>query len=323
MRLGSPIYNLDFEKPLVELERQIEEIRQFATEKNLDMSDEINRLQAKADQISRDIYTNLTPWQRIQIARHPKRPTFLDYANIIFKDFMEVHGDRLFRDDPAMIGGLAFLDEIPVTVIGSQKGRDTKENIARNFGMPHPEGYRKALRLMEQAAKFGRPIISLVDVEGAYPGMEAEERGQGEAVARNIRIMGALGVPIIVVVTGAGGSGGALAIGVGDRVMILENAYYSVITPEGCASILWKDASRAPEAAQTLRITGDDLLNLGIVEEVIPEPLGGAHKDAQQMAENMKEAILRNLRPLMALSKEELLQERYEKFRRVGFFNDK
>lgn len=322
MRLGSPIYNLDFEKPLVELERQIEEISRFAAEKNLDMSEEIGRLQAKADQISRDIYTNLTPWQRIQIARHPKRPTFLDYVGIIFKDFLEIHGDRQFRDDPAMIGGLAYLEDIPVTVIGSQKGRDTKENIARNFGMPHPEGYRKALRLMEQAAKFGRPIITLVDVEGAYPGMEAEERGQGEAVARNIKVMGSLGVPIIVVVTGAGGSGGALAIGVGDRVMILENAYYSVITPEGCASILWKDASRAPEAAETLRITGQDLLNLGIVEEVIPEPLGGAHKDAQQMADNMKEALLRNLRPLMALDKEQLLQGRYEKFRRVGFFTE-
>lgn len=323
MRLGSPIYSLDFEKPLVELERQIEEIRRFAAEKNLDMSDEVTRLQAKADQISRDIYTNLTPWQRIQIARHPKRPTFLDYAGIIFKDFMEIHGDRSFRDDPAMIGGLAYLEDIPVTVIGSQKGRDTKENIARNFGMPHPEGYRKALRLMEQAAKFGRPIITLVDVEGAYPGMEAEERGQGEAVARNIKLMGALGVPIIVVVTGAGGSGGALAIGVGDRVLILENAYYSVITPEGCASILWKDAGRAPEAATTLKITGQDLLNLGIVEEVITEPLGGAHKDPQVMAENMKNALLRNLRPLMALDKDQLLQRRYEKFRSVGFFSEK
>lgn len=229
--LASSLYNLEFEKPLVELERQIEEIQKFAAEKELDMSEEIQRLQTKAEQIKKEIYSNLTPWQRVQIARHPKRPTFLDYIPAIFTDFMELHGDRLYRDDPAMIGGLAYLEGIPVTVIGPQKGRDTKENIARNFGLPHPEGYRKGLRLMQQAAKFGRPIISLVDVVGAYPGIEAEERGQGEAVARNIREMAVLGVPILVVITGEGGSGGALAIGVGDRVLILENAWYSVISP--------------------------------------------------------------------------------------------
>jgi len=311
---------LDFEKPLVELERQIEEIKKFAAEKNIDMSEEIRRLQEKADQIKQEIYSNLTTWQRIQIARHPKRPTLLDYVGMIFTDFTELHGDRLFRDDPAMVGGLAYLDGRPVTVIGQQKGRDTKENLQRNFGMPHPEGYRKALRLMEQAAKFGRPIISLVDVVGAYPGIEAEERGQGEAVARGIREMAALGTPIVVVITGEGGSGGALAIGVGDRILMLENAYYSVISPEGCASILWKDASRAPEAAEALRLTGKDLMEFGIVDEVIREPMGGAHKDPKAMAETLKEALIRNLLPLLDQDKEVLLTARYDKFRKMGAF---
>jgi len=318
--LASPGYCLDFEKPLVELERQIEEIKKFAAEKNIDMSEEIRRLQEKADQIKQEIYSNLTTWQRIQIARHPKRPTLLDYVGMIFTDFTELHGDRLFRDDPAMVGGLAYLDGRPVTVIGQQKGRDTKENLQRNFGMPHPEGYRKALRLMEQAAKFGRPIISLVDVVGAYPGIEAEERGQGEAVARGIREMAALGTPIVVVITGEGGSGGALAIGVGDRILMLENAYYSVISPEGCASILWKDASRAPEAAEALRLTGKDLMEFGIVDEVIREPMGGAHKDPKAMAETLKEALIRNLLPLLDQDKEVLLTARYDKFRKMGAF---
>jgi acetyl-CoA carboxylase carboxyl transferase subunit alpha len=318
--LASPGYCLDFEKPLVELERQIEEIKKFAAEKNIDMSEEIRRLQEKADQIKQEIYSNLTTWQRIQIARHPKRPTLLDYVGMIFTDFTELHGDRLFRDDPAMVGGLAYLDGRPVTVIGQQKGRDTKENLQRNFGMPHPEGYRKALRLMEQAAKFGRPIISLVDVVGAYPGIEAEERGQGEAVARGIREMAALGTPIVVVITGEGGSGGALAIGVGDRILMLENAYYSVISPEGCASILWKDASRAPEAAEALRLTGKDLMEFGIVDEVIREPMGGAHKDPKAMAETLKEALIRNLLPLLDQDKEALLTARYDKFRKMGAF---
>ncbi|HPT67785.1 MAG TPA: acetyl-CoA carboxylase carboxyltransferase subunit alpha [Bacillota bacterium] len=318
--MASPGYCLDFEKPLVELERQIEEIKKFAAEKNIDMSEEIRRLQEKADQIKQEIYSNLTTWQRIQIARHPKRPTLLDYVGMIFTDFTELHGDRLFRDDPAMVGGLAYLDGRPVTVIGQQKGRDTKENLQRNFGMPHPEGYRKALRLMEQAAKFGRPIISLVDVVGAYPGIEAEERGQGEAVARGIREMAALGTPIVVVITGEGGSGGALAIGVGDRILMLENAYYSVISPEGCASILWKDASRAPEAAEALRLTGKDLMEFGIVDEVIREPMGGAHKDPKAMAETLKEALIRNLLPLLDQDKEALLTARYDKFRKMGAF---
>ncbi|HOQ24558.1 MAG TPA: acetyl-CoA carboxylase carboxyltransferase subunit alpha [Bacillota bacterium] len=318
--MASPGYCLDFEKPLVELERQIEEIKKFAAEKNIDMSEEIRRLQEKADQIKQEIYSNLTTWQRIQIARHPKRPTLLDYVGMIFTDFTELHGDRLFRDDPAMVGGLAYLDGRPVTVIGQQKGRDTKENLQRNFGMPHPEGYRKALRLMEQAAKFGRPIISLVDVVGAYPGIEAEERGQGEAVARGIREMAALGTPIVVVITGEGGSGGALAIGVGDRILMLENAYYSVISPEGCASILWKDASRAPEAAEALRLTGKDLMEFSIVDEVIREPMGGAHKDPKAMAETLKEALIRNLLPLLDQDKEALLTARYDKFRKMGAF---
>lgn len=318
--LASPGYSLEFEKPLLELERQIEEIKSFAAEKNLDMTDEVQRLQEKSEKIRKEIYSGLTTWQRIQIARHPKRPTLLDYMNLIFTDFAEMHGDRLYRDDPAMVGGLAYLDGRPVTVIGQQKGRDTKENLLRNFGMPHPEGYRKALRLMEQAAKFGRPVISLVDVVGAYPGIEAEERGQGEAVARGIREMAGLGTPIIVVITGEGGSGGALAVGVGDRILMLENAYYSVISPEGCASILWKDASRAPEAAEALRLTGKDLMNFGVVDEVIPEPLGGAHKDIQVMAASLKEALLRNLTPLLEIDKDNLLAMRYEKFRKLGAF---
>lgn len=318
--MANSLYNLEFEKPLIELERQIEEIQKFAAEKQLDMSEEIQRLQAKAEQIKKEIYTNLTPWQRVQIARHPKRPTFLDYVPAIFTDFMELHGDRLYRDDPALIGGLAYLEGIPVTVIGSQKGRDTKENISRNFGMPHPEGYRKGLRLMQQAAKFGRPIISLVDVVGAYPGIEAEERGQGEAVARNIREMAMLGVPIIVVIMGEGGSGGALAIGVGDRVLILENAWYSVISPEGFASIIWKDAARAPEAAETLKLSSKDLLEFGVVDEIIPEPMGGAHKDPVEMAATLKAALIRNLTPLLDVPSAKLLEERHHKFRMMGRF---
>ncbi len=252
------------------------------------------------------------------MARHPKRPTTLDYIDFIFDDFLELHGDRCVRDDEAMVGGLAVLDGIPVTVIGPQKGRDTKENIRRNFGLPHPEGYRKAMRLMHQAEKFGRPIISLIDVVGAYPGIEAEERGQGVAIAENIRQMSFLKVPIVCVVTGEGGSGGALAIGVGDRVLMMENAWYSVISPEMCAEILWKDTARAPEAAQVLRLGPSDLLEFGIVDEVISEPLGGAHRDPQDAARRMKEAIVRHLRELLQHDGDTLLEQRLDKYRRMG-----
>ena len=311
-------YNLDFEKPLKELEKRIEEIRLFAEEKQIDMSEEITRMEEKARSLKLEIFKNLTPWQKVQIARHPKRPTFLEYIELIFHGFIELHGDRLYRDDPALVGGLAYLEDIPVTIIGQQKGRDTKENIFRNFGMPHPEGYRKAIRLMKQAEKFGRPVITFVDVAGAFPGKEAEERGQGEAVAKAIMEMAGLKTPIIVVITGEGGSGGALAVGVGDRVLMLENAYYSVITPEGCASILWKDASKAEQAAEVLRLTAEDLVELQVVDEIIPEPLGGAHTAYEEMAANIKGSLLKNLYPLINDDLNTVLSMRYQKFRQLG-----
>ncbi len=311
---------LEFEKPVLELEKQIEELKQFSQEKGIDMAMQIAMLEEKAESLRLSIYNNLSPWQRIQITRHAKRPTFLDWVGFICTDFIELHGDRLYRDDPAMIGGLAYLDDIPVTIIGQQKGRDTKEKIYRNFGQPHPEGYRKALRLMHQAEKFRRPIICLVDVVGAYPGVEAEERGQGEAIARNIREMASLTVPIVVVITGEGGSGGALAIGVGNRVLMMENAYYSVISPEGCATILWKDASKAPDAAEALKLSANDLLKLEIIDEIIPEPLGGAHKNPAEAGANLKKAIMHHLQSMLHLSPTELLEGRYERFRHYGVY---
>src|SRR5690554_2607001 len=315
-------YNMEFEKPLRELERQIKEIELFAKEKEIDMSEEIARLQDKEEALKKKIYSELTRWQKVQIARHPKRPTFLEFVAMIFSDFLELHGDRLFRDDPAMIGGIAYLNDIPITVVGQQKGRDTKENIYRNFGMPHPEGYRKALRLMKQAAKFKRPVITLIDVVGAYPGIEAEERGQGEAVARSIMEMAALETPIIAVITGEGGSGGALGIGVGDRILMLEHAYYSVISPEGCASILWKNAAEAPQAVEALRVTAKDLLQLQVIDEIIPEPLGGAHHDPEKTAKTIREALIRHLAPLLEYPAGQLLAERYEKYRKIGVFEE-
>ena len=311
---------LEFEKPVLELEKQIEELKQFSQEKGIDMAMQIAMLEEKAESLRLSIYNNLSPWQRIQITRHAKRPTFLDWVGFICTDFIELHGDRLYRDDPAMIGGLAYLDDIPVTIIGQQKGRDTKEKIYRNFGQPHPEGYRKALRLMHQAEKFRRPIICLVDVVGAYPGVEAEERGQGEAIARNIREMASLTVPIVVVITGEGGSGGALAIGVGNRVLMMENAYYSVISPEGCATILWKDASKAPDAAEALKLSANDLLKLEIIDEIIPEPLGGAHKNPAEAGANLKKAIMHHLQSMLHLSPTELLEGRNERFRHYGVY---
>jgi acetyl-CoA carboxylase carboxyl transferase subunit alpha len=311
---------LEFEKPVVDLERQIEELKEFSKQKGIDMAEQIAALESKAESLRLEIYKNLTTWQRIQIVRHPKRPTCLDYIAMIFDNFIELHGDRCYRDDPAMVGGIAYLDKIPVTVIGQQKGRDTKENIYRNFGLPHPEGYRKALRLMKQANKFNRPVICIVDVVGAYPGIEAEERGQGEAIARNIMEMANLTVPVLVVITGEGGSGGALAVGVGNKIMILENAYYSVISPEGCASILWKDATKAPEAAETLKISSSHLLSMGIVDEIIPEPLGGAHKNPSETANNIKNALINNLNSLLEYSPSELLEMRYKRFRDYGKF---
>lgn len=309
---------LSFEKQLKALERKIEELKAFMKESGIDLTQEITALEEKQKELRTALYENLSPWQKVQIARHMERPTTLEIASAMLSDFLELHGDRVYGDDPAMVGGIGFLEGIPVTLIGHQKGRDTKENIARNFGMPHPEGYRKALRLMRQAEKFGRPVITLVNTPGAYPGKAAEERGQSLAIAENLKAMAALTVPVIVVIVGEGASGGALGIGVGNRVLMLEHAWYSVISPEGAAALLWKDAALAEKAAREMRITAQDLLELGVIDEVIPEPLGGAHQDKTAAIKAIKEAILRHLKALLTLSPEALVNERYEKFRRMG-----
>ena len=311
---------LDFERPLLDLENRISELRASGDSKTT--RDEVGKLQERLLRQQRKVYGGLTPWQRAQIARHPKRPHTLDLFRLLFEDFVELHGDRVFGDDKAIVGGLARFDGEPVVVMGHQKGRDTRENIARNFGMPHPEGYRKALRLMELAAKFGKPILTFIDTPGAYPGLGAEERGQGEAIARNLREMAGLGTPIVCVVTGEGGSGGALAIGVGNRVLMLEHAIYSVISPEGCAAILWGEASKAPEAAQLMRVTAPDLLRLGVIDGIVPEPVGGAHRNWEETAENLRGALRGSLQELRSRSAESLVADRYEKFRKIGVFAD-
>lgn len=313
--------NLDFEKPIIELEEKINGLKELSSSKGVDLSNEIKNLEKKMEQVKRDIFKNLTAWQRVQLARHPLRPYTLDYINLIMTDFVELRGDRTFADDPAILGGLAKLDGIPVMVIGHQKGRDTRENIIRNFGMAHPEGYRKARRLMEMAEKFKKPLISFLDTPAAYPGIGAEERGQALSIAQNLREMSMLKVPVIVVVIGEGGSGGALGIGIGDRVYMLEYATYSVCPPEACAAILWKDRSKAAEAAKALALTSSDLLKLGIIDEIIPEPLGGAHRQVREMAEKIKEYILKGLNELRIVDTGALLKLRYEKFRRLGIFN--
>jgi len=311
---------LDFERPLLELENRISELRASGDSKTT--RDEVGKLQERLLRQQRKVYGGLTPWQRAQIARHPKRPHTLDLFRLLLEDFVELHGDRVFGDDKAIVGGLARFDGEPVVVMGHQKGRDTRENIARNFGMPHPEGYRKALRLMELAAKFGKPILTFIDTPGAYPGLGAEERGQGEAIARNLREMAGLGTPIVCVVTGEGGSGGALAIGVGNRVLMLEHAIYSVISPEGCAAILWGEASKAPEAAELMRVTAPDLLRLGVIDGIVPEPVGGAHRNWEETAENLRGALRKSLQVLRSRSAEGLVADRYEKFRKIGVFAD-
>lgn len=313
---------LDFEYPIVELERKIEELKSFTSDKRINLSSEINKLEEKLEKLRKDIYTNLTPWQRVQIARHTQRPYTLDYINTIFSDFLELHGDRSFSDDLALVGGLGKIDKTQVMIMGHQKGRDIKDNLKRNFGCAHPEGYRKALRLMHLAEKFDLPIVVFIDTPGAYPGIGAEERGQAQAIALNLREMIRISVPIVVTIIGEGGSGGALGIGIGDRICILENAYYSVISPEGCASILWRNSAKAPEAAQALKLTAADLLRMGIVDEVISEPLGGAHRDPGKTAENIKQAILKHLSQLLSLSKVDLIKNRYEKFRKIGVVED-
>ena len=309
---------LDFEKPIIELEKKIQELKSFISHKKIDLSSEVKRLEEKLEHLKKDIYGNLNAWQRVQIARHPQRPYTLDYINLVLSDFLQLHGDRSFADDQAIVGGLAKLDNQKIMVIGHQKGRDTKENLKRNFGCAHPEGYRKALRLMQMAEKFNLPIVIFIDTPGAYPGIGAEERGQAQAIALNLREMIQVACPIITVIIGEGGSGGALGIGVADKICVLENAYYSVISPEGCAAILWKNGSKAPEAAEVLKLTAADLLKLGIIDEIIPEPLGGAHRDPQKMGEVLKETIKKNLKELNALKKEELLKLRYKKFRGMG-----
>ena len=318
-------HQLDFEKPIVELQAKLDDLRQHPEKHSLGISfeDEIQLIERKLEETRRHIFLNLTPWQRVQLARHPRRPYTLDYIHEAFTDFHELHGDRLFAEDRAMVGGFARLGEHRVVVIGTQKGRDTKENILRNFGSAHPEGYRKALRLMRLANKFGLPIITLIDTAGAYPGVAAEERHIAEAIAVNLREMMLLEVPIIAAVIGEGGSGGALGIGVADRVLILENAYYSVISPEGCAAILWKDRKAAAEAAAALRITAKDLLELGLVDEIVPEPLGGAHTDMAGTAANLRQHLLNQLTELTQLSPEERLKSRYAKFRAHGHFIEK
>lgn len=311
---------LPFEKPIAELREKIAELKKFTQQSSLDLSEEIQTLEARAERLEQEIYGNLTPWQKVQIARHPSRPTTLDYIRRIFTDFVELHGDRLYGDDPAIVGGIAKLNGRPVTVIGHERGKDTKDKIARNFGLPHPEGYRKALRLMQQADKFGRPIITFVDTQGAHPGVEAEERGQSEAIARNLREMAGFTVPIICVVTGEGGSGGALAISVGNRLLMLEHAYYSVISPEGAAAILWRDAAYAQQAAEALKITAQDLKRLGVIDRIIPEPKGGAHKNPDAQAAEIKKAIEEELSDLLQMNGEKLQEERYNKYARIGVY---
>src|SRR5919197_3603997 len=306
-RTGMATYSLDFEKPLLELEKQIEELKRVAGEK-AELAKNIRPLEEQLARLRVEIYRNLTPMQRVQVARHPRRPYPLDYVKTVFTDFVELHGDRLFRDDPAIVGGWARLDGTSVMVIGHQKGRDTKENLKRNFGMPHPEGYRKALRLMKLAAKFGAPVITLIDTPGAYPGLGAEERGQSEALARNILEMSLLATPTIAVVIGEGGSGGALALGVADRILMLENSVYSVISPEGCAAILWKDAAQRERAAEALKLTAHDLLHLKVIDEIIPEPPGGAHADPEGAAEALGEALRRHVRALRKVKADKLLK---------------
>ncbi|MEW6728073.1 MAG: acetyl-CoA carboxylase carboxyl transferase subunit alpha [Pseudomonadota bacterium] len=314
---------LDFEQPIAELEAKINELRLMGNDSNLNLGDEVERLRAKTDQLTRSIFSKLTPWQVSQMARHPQRPYTLDYVKHLFTDFVEMHGDRAFADDAAIVGGIARLDGRPVMIIGHQKGRDVKERARRNFGMPRPEGYRKAKRLMETAARFKLPVLTFIDTPGAYPGIDAEERGQSEAIARNLFVMADLPTPIVCTVIGEGGSGGALAIGVGDHLMMLQYSTYSVISPEGCAAILWKDAAKAPEAAEALGITAPRLKELGLIDEIIEEPAGGAHRDVPLHMANVKQALLRALDQVSAMPMERLLERRYQRLMSHGHYMEK
>ncbi|MZQ84989.1 acetyl-CoA carboxylase carboxyl transferase subunit alpha [Paenibacillus sp. 5J-6] len=311
---------MPFEQPLAELKSKIAELRKFGAEKQIDFTEEIRRLEERYAELEDELYASMSSAEKMQLARHPQRPTTIDYILSIFTDFIEFHGDRLYGDDLAIVGGLAKFNGIPVTVVGHQKGKDTKDNIARNFGCPHPEGFRKALRMMRQANKFNRPIITFIDTKGAFPGNAAEERGQGEAIARNLLEMASFRVPIICIVIGEGGSGGALALGVGNKVLMLENAIYSVISPEGAASILYKDATKALHAAEAMKITADHIKDLNVIDGIIPEPKGGAHRDLAAQAEFIKTAIWEQLQLLLSLTEQQLLEDRYRKFRDIGRF---
>ena len=313
-------YTLDFEKPIHDLEKQLHQLCKMSKESNMDVESEIATIAKKIEATKKRIHAKLTPWQKVQLARHPQRPYALDYIDAVFTDFQELHGDRLYRDDQALIGGTAFFEGEPVMLLAQQKGRSTKENLIRNFGCPNPEGYRKALRLMRMAEKFKLPIVSIIDTPGAYPGIGAEERHVAEAIAVNIREMSQIKAPIVSVIIGEGGSGGALGIAVADAIYILENAYYSVISPEGCAAILWKDRAHAPKAAEALKITAEKLLELKIVDGIIEEPLGGAHVDPHQTAENIKATLMTSLQQLKKLPTDKLLDKRYEKYRSMGQF---
>lgn len=311
---------LDFEKPIIDLEKKIEEMKAY--EDNLDIKDEIAKLEQKVVMLKNNIYDNLTRWQRVQLARHPERPYTLDYIYMMTKDFVELHGDRLVKDDHAIVSGFAQIDEYKVMIIGHQKGRDTKSNLYRNFGMPNPEGYRKALRMMKLAEKFNRPVITFLDTPGAYPGIEAEERGQAEAIAKNLLEMSRLKVPIIVVIIGEGASGGALGIGVGDRILMLQNTWYSVISPESCSSILWRSWEYKEQAAESLKLTAEDLLEQKIIDRIVPEPLGGAHKNHKEIAKTLKNVLKEELNNLVKVKPEKLMQNRIEKFGKMGVYEE-
>ncbi len=313
---------LDFEKPLQELEKKISDLRSLAESGHPELVEEIDKLEQLVEKKRRETYEKLTSWERVQLARHPLRPYTNDYIRMITSYFLELHGDRLFGEDRAIVGGLAVIGDFRVVLVGQQKGRDTKENLLRNFGMPHPEGYRKALRLFRLAAKLNKPVVTLIDTPGAYPGIGAEERGQAEAIARNLFEMARLPVPILVIIIGEGGSGGALAIGVGDVVLMMEYSIYSVISPEGCAAILWGDRAKAKQAAEALKITAPELLQLGVIDGIIPEPVGGAHYNPRQAAENLKKAIIENLEALVKVPRDVLLKRRLEKYSRMGVYKE-
>jgi len=313
---------LEFEKPVVNLKGKIEELKNISKDSEIDLTEEIETLERKLAKLELDIYSNLKPWDRVQVARHQMRPTTLDYVDHLFTDFLEFHGDRYYGDDEAIVAGIGFYHDQPVTIVGHQRGKKTKENIRRNFGMPHPEGYRKAIRHMKQAEKFNRPIVTFIDTKGAEPGREAEERGQSEAIAYNLKAMGGLKVPIICIVIGEGGSGGALALGVGDRIHMLENSTYSVISPEGAAALLWKDAGQAQRAAESMRITAPDLKEFAIIDEIISEPIGGAHRNVVEQAKRIDKVLQQSLTLLLPLSEEELLEQRWNKYAKMGEFTE-